>query len=115
MSILGFFQSLGSDLSFGLHWLYNETLGQAINSVTGGLGSAALTDIQYFFVQAATAFLALIGDIVGYVDSLFVGLGNTEVQIAGALGIFGPILAILMLIGTAVVIFLVLKVLIDLA
>lgn len=113
-SILGFFQSIGSDLANGLHWLYNETLGQAINFITGGVGSAALSGIQYFFVQATTAFLSLFGDIIGYVDSLFIGLGNSEVQLAQSLGIFGPVLAILMLFGTAVVIFIVLKVLIDL-
>lgn len=113
--ILGFFKALGSDLSNGLHWLYSETLGQAINFITGGVGSAALSGIQYFFVQAMTAFLSLLGEIIGYVDSLFVGLANSEVGIAQSMGIFGPVLAILMLFGTAIIIFIVLKLIIDLA
>lgn len=113
-SVLGFFQSLGGDLRNGLNWLYNSTIGAAYSYVTSGVEGAALTQIEVWFLQAINSVLAVFGSLFGYVEGLFLGIGNTEMTLAGSFGVFGPILAIWILVAVIVVIFISIRVLIDL-
>lgn len=114
LSVLGFFQSLGSDLRNGLNWLYNSTFGAAYTYVTSGIEGAALTQIEVWFLQAINSVLAVFGSLLGYVEDLFIDMGNLELTIAGSIGPFGPIVAIWVLIAVLVAIFLSVRAVINL-
>jgi hypothetical protein len=112
--IIGFFKSLGSDLSSGVTWLYSHTVGEAITFVTGGITTIVLTPIEIFFVDAITAVLSAFGSVLGYMESFVNDVVTTEITLAGSLSLFGPVIAIWILVAIFVVCIILIRVIIAL-
>jgi len=112
--IIGFFKSLGSDLSSGATWLYSHTVGAAVTFITGGITTIVLTPIEIFFVDATTAVLSAFGSLLGYIEAFVGGIVTTEVSLAGSLSLFGPVIAIWILVAIFVVVVILIRVVVEL-
>ena len=112
--VLGFFKALESDLSNGLGWIYSHTAGPAISFVTGGLTDIVLSPFELFLVSATDAVLAFFGAILGFIEGMVSGMVLTEESIAMSMGLFGPVVAILVVVMIFAVVMIVIKVIIDL-
>ena len=112
--VIGFFKALGSDLSNGASWLYSYTVGPAISFITGGLTDIVLSPFELFFVSATDAVMAFFGAILGFIETMVSGMVLTEESIALSLGLFGPVVAILVIVLIFAVVMIVIKVIIDL-
>ena len=113
-SVLGFFKALGSDLSNGLGWIYSHTAGPAISFVTGGITDIVLSPFEMFMVSATDAVLAFFGAILGFIETMVGGMVLTEESIAMSLGLFGPVVAILVIVLIFAVVMVVIRVVIEL-
>ena len=112
--VIGFFKALGSDLSNGLGWIYSHTAGPAISFVTGGITDIILSPFELFFVSATDAVLAFFGAILGFVETMVGGMVLTEESLAKSLGLFGPVIAILVIVMIFAVVMIVIRVVIEL-
>ena len=112
--VIGFFKALGSDLSNGASWLYSHTAGPAISFITGGLTNIVLSPFELFMVSATDAVLAFFGAILGFIETMVSGMVLTEESIALSLGLFGPVVAILVIVLIFAVVMVVIRVIIEL-
>ena len=96
-AVYNFFATVGHDIYGGLTGLYNLTLGNLLSQFS----KDTLSNLELTVVDAEAAILSFLtylgNDIGGIFTSLFGSI--TDLAISPAFGVFGPMIAIVMLLG----------------
>ena len=110
-SVYNFFATVGHDIYGGLTALYNLTLGNLLNQ----FNSDSLSNLELTVLDAEAAILSFLtylgNDIGGVFTNLFGYI--TDLVISPAFGVFGPMIAIVMLLGLFVAVIIGVRFLID--
>ncbi len=110
-SVYNFFATIGHYISGGLTSLYNLTLGNLL----GQFGSDTLSSLELTAIDAEAAILSFMSYLGNDIGSVFSGLFTSimDFAISPALGVFGPMIAIVMLLGLLVAVIIGVRLLID--
>ena len=110
-AVYNFFATVGHDIYGGLTGLYNLTLGNLLSQFS----KDTLSNLELTVVDAEAAILSFLtylgNDIGGIFTSLFGSI--TDLAISPAFGVFGPMIAIVMLLGLFVLVIIGVRLLID--
>lgn len=110
-SVYNFFATVGHDIYGGLTALYNLTLGNLVDQVKkDSLSSLELTVLDA--EAAILSFLTYLGNDIGGVFTNLFGY-ITDLVISPAFGVFGPMIAIVMLLGLFVLVIIGVRFLVD--
>lgn len=110
MSLASFFGYIVNGVFNGLGWFYNNTLGALSNDFQGFVLSSA----ESFVVAFVAAGLAVFGFIVNAFVSLVVSFTNGIASLAISMGVFGPPLAIIMMVGIVGLVMVTIRIVVDL-
>ena len=112
-SIYNFFKSIGNGIDYGFTTLYNDTVGK----LTGAFGNFTLSSAESLVIDAEAAVLSFMAEVSSYIGSVIGGIfGNIiGVALAPSLGIFGPMIALAMILGIMIAIVIGVRLLIDVA
>jgi hypothetical protein len=112
-SIYHFFESVGSGIDYGFTTLYNDTIGK----LTAAFDGASLSAAESLFIDAESAVLSFAAVASGYVGSIMGGIFGdiADIALAPSLGIIGPIIAVIIIVGLFMAIVIGVRLLIDVA
>ena len=110
MSLLSFFGSLANGLYNGISWFYSNTFGALSNDFQG----MALSSAESFVLGFVSACLAAFGYVVNALVSLVIWFVNQQADLAISMGIFGPPLAIMIMIGIIGLVMVLIRIIVDL-
>lgn len=112
-SIYNFFKSIGSGIDYGFTTLYNDTIGK----LTSAFDGASLSAAESLIIDAESAVLSFAAEASNYVGKIMGGIfaDITGIALIPSLGIIGPIIALIIIVGLVVVIVIGVRLLIDIA
>lgn len=110
MSLSSFFGYIVNGVYNGIGWFYSNTLGALSNDFQGFVLSSA----ESFVLAFVAAGLAVFGFIVNAFVSLVVSFANGIASLAISMGVFGPPLAIIMMVGLIGLTMTAIRVIVDL-
>lgn len=112
-SIYNFFKSIGNGIDYGFTTLYNDTVGK----LTSALGNLPLSSAESLIIDAESAVLSFMAVGSNYIGNVVGGVFNDiiGVALAPSLGIFGPMIAFLLIVAIFVAIIIGVRLLIDIA
>jgi hypothetical protein len=112
-SIYNFFKSIGNGIDYGFTTLYNDTVGK----LTGAFGNFTLSSAESLVIDAEAAVLSFMAVGSNYIGNVVGGVFNDiiGVALAPSLGIFGPMIAFLLIVAIFVAIIIGVRLLIDIA
>ena len=112
-SIYNFFKSIGNGIDYGFSTLYNDTVGK----LTGAFGNFTLSSAESLVIDAEAAVLSFMAVGSNYIGNVVGGVFNDiiGVALAPSLGIFGPMIAFLLIVAIFVAIIIGVRLLIDIA
>ena len=112
-SIYNFFKSIGSGIDYGFTSLYNDTIGK----LTSAFGGASLSAAESLVIDAESAVLSFVAVASGYLGSIMGGIfaDITGIALIPSLGIIGPMIAIVIIVGLLVGVIIGIRLLIDIA
>lgn len=110
-SVYNFFATIGHYISGGLTAFYNLTLGNLLSPFSGN----NLSNLELTAIDAEAAILSFMSYLGNDIGSVFSGLFTSimDFAISPALGVFGPMIAIVMLLGLLVAVIIGVRLLID--
>ena len=112
-SIYNFFKSIGSGIDYGFSTLYNDTVGK----LTGAFGNFTMSAAEKLIIDAEAAVLSFMAEVSNYIGSVIGSIFGDiiGVALAPSLGIFGPMIALAMILGIMIAIVIGVRLLIDVA
>lgn len=110
-TIYSWFSSLGHYVSGGLTYIYNNTLGALISNFEG----TSLSSLETTALEAEAAILSFLTYLSNDVGKVFSNIFTSlmDLAISPGLGVFAPMIALVLLLGMAVAVIIGVRLLVD--
>ena len=110
-TIYNWFSSIGHYVSGGLTYIYNNTLGDLISNFEG----TSLSSLEMSALDAEAAILSFLTYISNDIGNTFSNIFTSlmDLAISPGLGVFAPMIALVLLLGLAVAVIIGVRLLID--
>ncbi|MEM0134509.1 MAG: hypothetical protein QXU18_04685 [Thermoplasmatales archaeon] len=113
--IYGFFSGIGNDISQGASALYNDTIGQLVSFF--GFGGSSPSGLEITVIDTEAAIFTVLGTVSSSIGTFFTSVfGFAAIEAMNpSLGIFGVVIALLLLIAIAVGVVIGIRLIVDIA